>query len=304
MIAVLGASGQLGSAFLRLLGDAAMPIRRTDLDLRETARIAQWVAELRPEVIINCAAYTAVDDAESDTGTARAVNAEAVGELASACRTTNARLVTFSTDYVFDGEKDTGYVESDEPNPLNVYGRTKLEGERLALDNNPSSLVIRTSWLLSATHPNFLTKVLDQLASGHSVSVVDDQRGRPTFVDDLARATMQALRADADGILHVTNQGEATWFELARTIARLAGYDARLARAISSADLSRPAARPANSVLDSERLSSLPIEPLPPAESSLERNLKQMRAYGHRPVRRAGTGGTNTTRIESIDSGR
>jgi dTDP-4-dehydrorhamnose reductase len=262
VIAVLGANGQLGSAFVRALGSDCLAITRNELDLTNTAAIEPWVKSIDAELVINCAAYTAVDAAETDAETARAVNALAVEALAAATAGHEVRLVTFSTDYVFDGEKETGYVESDEPNPLNVYGRTKLEGEQLALDTHPDGLVIRTSWLLSTTHRNFLTTMLAQLAEGE-VLVVDDQRGRPTFVDDLVIGCLEAIAAGASGILHLTNQGETTWFDLAREIADLAGRDTGMVRPISSAALDRPAKRPANSVLDSERLLQLGIGPLP-----------------------------------------
>jgi dTDP-4-dehydrorhamnose reductase len=253
VIAVVGAKGQLGSAFVRALGDSCLKVTRAELDLTDLAAIAPWVRSVRPELVINCAAYTAVDAAETDVEAARTVNATAVGALAEATARHDVGLVTFSTDYVFDGEKETGYVESDEPNPLNVYGRTKLEGERLALDAHPAPLVLRTSWLLSPTHRNFLTTMLERMAEGE-VSVVTDQRGRPTFVDDLARATLDGVAARISGILHLANQGEATWFRLAREIAALAGFDPELVRPTTSAELGRPARRPANSVLDSERL--------------------------------------------------
>jgi dTDP-4-dehydrorhamnose reductase len=262
VIAVLGSRGQLGSAFARLLGDEAVLLTRSDLDLRNHDGIRAWVQSARPEVILNCAAYTAVDAAESDQHTARAVNALAVGALAQACSVTGTRLVTFSTDYVFDGRKQTPYVESDPPDPLNVYGATKAEGERLALEINPGTLVIRTSWLLSTTHRNFLTVMLDRLAEGE-VAVVDDQRGRPTFADDLAAATLDALRAGTSGILHLTNQGETTWYDLARAVAELAGFHPHRIQPTTSAALGRAALRPANSVLDSERLGELGLRPLP-----------------------------------------
>ncbi|MEX2653200.1 MAG: dTDP-4-dehydrorhamnose reductase [Acidimicrobiia bacterium] len=268
MIAVLGANGQLGSAFVRALNYSCHAVTREELDLADPEAIRPWVESEKPELVINCAAYTAVDAAETDAETARAVNALAVEALAAATARHGARLVTFSTDYVFDGEKETGYVESDLPNPLNVYGRTKLEGEQLALKANPDGLVIRTSWLLSATHRNFLTTMLAQL--GDEVSVVDDQRGRPTFVDDLVIATLEAVDTDASGILHLTNQGETTWFELAREIAVLAGLDPGLVRPISSSELARPAIRPANSVLDSERLDGLGIDELSPYRRALK----------------------------------
>jgi dTDP-4-dehydrorhamnose reductase len=272
VIAVLGAKGQLGSAFVRVLGDSCLEVTRSELDLTHIAAIEPWVRSVRPKLVVNCAAYTAVDAAETDVEAARTVNATAVGALAEATARHDVGLVTFSTDYVFDGEKETGYVESDEPNPLNVYGRTKLEGERLALDAHPAPLVVRTSWLLSPTHRNFLTTMLERLAVGE-VSVVADQRGRPTLVDDLARGTLDALAARVSGILHLTNQGETTWFRLAREIAELAGFDPELVRRTTSAELGRPARRPANSVLDSCLLAEGRMSPLvdyhPPLEHAV-----------------------------------
>ena len=276
MIAVLGANGQLGSAFMRLLGDAASPITRADLDLANTLAIQPWMNHLDPSLIINCAAYTAVDAAESDPETARLVNATAVGALARESARHHATFVTFSTDYVFDGSKQTGYVESDDPGPLSVYGVTKLEGEYLALEANPESLVIRTSWVLSGTHSNFATKMLDLIARGE-VQVVDDQRGRPTIVDDLARTTMQCIDAKAIGILHLANQGVTTWFRLAQRIALLAGLDPDRITPSATEDVLRPARRPANSVLDSELLEILGIIPLPPYHESLAPLVERLR---------------------------
>jgi dTDP-4-dehydrorhamnose reductase len=268
VIAVLGANGQLGSAFVRALGGDCLPITRAELDISDVTSIGLWLGAARPDVVVNCAAYTDVDGAETDAETARVVNALAVGVLAEATARHGIGLVTFSTDYVFDGEKETGYVESDQPNPLNVYGRTKLEGEGLALERNPSVLVVRTSWLLSTTHRSFLNIMLDKLSHGR-VDVVDDQRGRPTFVDDLARATLDAVAADASGILHLANEGEITWYGLAREIASAAGLDTDLVNPITSAGLDRPARRPRNSVLDSERSTSLGIPPLPAHKDTL-----------------------------------
>jgi len=269
VIAVLGAKGQLGSAFVRALGDSCIAASRADLDLRAVEAIEPWVSSVRPDLVINCAAYTAVDAAESDIETARTVNATAVGALAEATARHSVKLVTFSTDYVFDGEKETGYVESDEPSPLNVYGTTKLEGEQLALAAHPDVLVVRTSWLLSSTHRNFLIIMVGKLAEGE-VSVVNDQRGRPTFVDDLVRATLDSVAARASGVLHLTNQGETTWFGLAREIAQVAGFDPELVKPIRSSELDRPALRPSNSVLNSERLESLGFDPLPWYNESLQ----------------------------------
>ena len=268
MIAILGASGQMGSAFVRLLGERAIPVMRSDLDLANPLAVGPWMDHLGPGLIINCAAYTAVDAAESDIEAARLVNATTVGTLARESARHNATFVTFSTDYVFDGSKETGYVESDDPGPLSVYGVTKLEGENLALEANPESLVIRTSWLLSGTHSNFATRMLDLMAEGE-LEVVDDQRGRPTIVDDLARTTMHCIEAKATGILHLANQGVTTWFRLAQQIALLAGLDPHRVTPSATDDVARPARRPANSVLDSELLEILGVTALPPYHESL-----------------------------------
>ena len=275
MIVVTGAAGQLGSAFRRRLGDDARYLTRPDLDLTDPAAIRPVIEKLRPTAVINCAAYTAVDQAEEHEATARVVNATAVGELADVTKDIGVRLVTFSTDYVFDGSKEGPYVETDEPKPLNAYGRTKLEGERLALGANPETLVIRTSWLLSGTHPNFAATMLRLIAAG-PVQVVDDQRGRPTFVDDLVAGTLDALEAGATGILHLANAGTTTWYDLAREIADLAGLDADRVQPATTDDFPWPARRPANSVLESVRLVELGLAPLPDYHDSLRRAVEQL----------------------------
>ena len=275
MIVVTGAAGQLGSAFRRRLGDDARYLTRPDLDLTDPAAIRPVIEKLRPTAVINCAAYTAVDQAEEHEATARVVNATAVGELADVTKDIGVRLVTFSTDYVFDGSKEGPYVETDEPKPLNAYGRTKLEGERLALGANPETLVIRTSWLLSGTHPNFAATMLRLIAAG-PVQVVDDQRGRPTFVDDLVAGTLDALEAGATGILHLANAGTTTWYDLAREIADLAGLDADRVQPATTDDFPWPARRPANSVLESVRLVELGLDPLPDYHESLDQTVAQL----------------------------
>ena len=275
MIVVTGVSGQLGSAFRRRLEDKAIYLDRGDLDLGDPGSIRLAIGPLQPTVVINCAAYTAVDLAENDREAAHAVNAVAVGELAAATKDLGARFVTFSTDYVFDGTKESPYVESDQPNPMNVYGATKREGERLALAANPDTLVIRTSWVLSGTHPNFAATMLRLIGEG-PVTVVDDQCGHPTFVDDLVAATLDAAEAGASGTLHATNQGTITWFGLAREIAELAGLDVDGVQPVSTAEFPRPAARPANSVLDSVRFDELGLAPLPDYHDSLGQAVAQL----------------------------
>jgi dTDP-4-dehydrorhamnose reductase len=259
----------LGSAFARLLSDNTIAVTRAELDLGRPDHVDAWVSATQPELIINCAAYTAVDAAEGDSEAARLVNATAVGRLAESTAAHGIGLVTFSTDYVFDGTKPIGYVESDLPNPLNVYGTTKLEGENLLLEANPDALVIRTSWVLSGTHRNFASTMFEMVSKG-PVGVVDDQMGRPTLVDDLAPATMKAVSKRVRGILHLANQGETTWYGLAREVAEIAGLNPSLVRPIATEEFPRPARRPANSVLDSERLGDLGLTPLPHYRAALE----------------------------------
>jgi dTDP-4-dehydrorhamnose reductase len=277
VIAVLGAGGQLGSAFVRILPDDTVLVTRAELDLGRPDEIDAWVSAARPDLVINCAAYTAVDAAEGDPEGARLVNATAVGRLAESTAAHGIGLVTFSTDYVFDGTKAIGYVESDLPNPLNVYGATKLEGENLLLEANPEALVIRTSWVLSETHRNFASTMFEMISKG-PVSVVDDQMGRPTLVDDLAPATMNAVNSGVSGVLHLTNQGETTWYGLAREVAGIAGLDPSLVIPITTEEFPRPARRPANSVLDSERVGDLGLIRLPHYRAALEDAVRHIAA--------------------------
>jgi dTDP-4-dehydrorhamnose reductase len=264
---VTGSTGQLGTAFRPLLPDAVF-LTRSDLDLSAVDRIGTTLDSLNPEMLINCAAYTAVDAAETDQAAAFTVNAAAVEAMAAWCATRGARFVTFSTDYVFDGTANRPYAESDPTCPINAYGRTKEAGERLALAANPASLIIRTSWLISGTHRNFVSAILDRARHG-TVRVVDDQHGCPTIADDLAACTLRALTADATGILHLTNQGATTWYELARRAVELAGVDPSMVEPTTSEAFPRPALRPRWSVLDSERLEQLNQEPLPPWQYSM-----------------------------------
>ena len=250
MIVILGGSGQLGTAFRRMWPDAKAP-SRSELDLFDLRRLREALPRMQPTTIVNCAAYTAVDQAEADEATASRVNGEAVGVLAEVASDLAIPFITFSTDYVFDGEDDQPYTETSEPRPINAYGRSKLLGERLALEYD-GALVIRTSWLLSATHPNFITKVLGTAASGVT-PVVKDQRGRPTLVEDLATATAAAMSHGLSGLLHLASPPTTTWFDLAREACDLAGLDSSNITPITSDELDLPAPRPRNSVLVSGR---------------------------------------------------
>jgi dTDP-4-dehydrorhamnose reductase len=261
VILVLGAGGQLGTAFRSEL-DGATLLTRADIDLSDISSIRPVLASRSPSAVINCAAYTGVDRAEDEPALAHRVNAEAVGELAAVCADIGARLVTYSTDYVFDGRSQEAYVESSEPNPQSVYGASKLDGERRALGAHPETLVIRTSWVISGTNPNFVSVML-RLASEGTVDVVTDQRGHPTLAVDLAQATSELLERRVSGLLHLTNQGTATWFELARQVVQMGGLDPSRVHPCTTEQFPRPAKRPANSVMESERLDEIGIKPMP-----------------------------------------
>jgi dTDP-4-dehydrorhamnose reductase len=265
-VLVTGGTGQLGTAFRALLGDAVFP-SRAELDLARPGSLASTLDAVGPRAIINCAAYTAVDRAESEEELATTVNGESVGVMAAWAADRAVPFVTYSTDYVFDGRGDRPYVESDPTDPVNAYGRSKLAGETAALEH-PTSLVIRTSWVISGTHPNFVATMV-RLVQERDLRVVDDQRGCPTIVDDLARATIAALGHGAAGLLHITNAGETTWFELARAAVAEAGFDPGLISACGTEDYPTPARRPAYSVLGSERREELGIPPMPHWRMSL-----------------------------------
>lgn len=269
MILVLGPTGQVGSAVMRI-GDDAVAVGRSILDLgsAERADIAELLDRLHPEVVINCAAYTAVDRAESEEALASRVNGVAVGLLASECASRGVRFVTFSTDYVFKGAAEVPYRETDPVDPINAYGRSKLMGERLALEYPETCLVVRTSWVVSGTHPNFVATMLRLAATGRPFRVVADQRGRPTVAEDLASATMSAVQAGVTGLLHLANEGPTTWFELAREAVQMAGMSPELIDPCTTEEYPTPAARPAFSVLDTTLAASSGIS-LPHWRTSL-----------------------------------
>jgi len=240
------------------------------LRVEDRGAVLAAVEALRPDLIVHAAAYTAVDACEADPDRAFGVNALGTRHVAEAARRWGAHLVYISTDYVFDGQADSPYREWDEPNPLSVYGRSKLAGER---ECPPGSTVIRTSWVCGAAGPNMVRTVLRLAASGVALRFVDDQRGSPTFTADLAAAVVTLGGDRRPGVYHVTNQGETTWWGFARAVLQAAGQDPDRVQAIGTADLDppRPAPRPANSVLDNcaLRLAGLPL--LPPWEDGLER---------------------------------
>lgn len=268
MMVVLGAAGQVGTALTALRPDA-IGVRRGRLDLASAgpADFETLLDEEQPSVVVNAAAYTAVDRAESEEAVATRVNGEAVGMLASACAGRRIAFVTYSTDYVFDGNGSRPYREDDPIDPVNAYGRSKSVGEEAVAEHG--GLVIRTSWVISGTHPNFVATMLRLTGEGRQLKVVDDQRGRPTVAADLAAATLGAVELGITGVLHLANHGETTWFELARAAVALAGRSPEMIQPCATSEYPTPARRPSYSTLDTTRAESLGVPPMPHWRDSL-----------------------------------
>ncbi len=267
-ILLVGKNGQVGrelESTLAHLGEL-ITLDRQGMDLGNPDSIRKLIRSLQPEVIVNAAAYTAVDKAESETDLAMAVNGIAPGIMAEAAARLNALLVHYSTDYVFDGTKSAPYTEQDIPNPLNVYGHSKLMGERAIAAHASRFLIFRTTWVYDAQGKNFLNTLKRIGAQRPELTIVDDQHGAPTWSREIARATAQAIASylahpdpeQINGIYHMTAQGQTTWFGFAQSAAKLglfAGLDYPPAlRAISSAEFPTPAKRPMYSVLSNAKL--------------------------------------------------
>lgn len=269
-IAVLGAAGQLGRDLcprLAKFGEVA-PLSRADLDLANPDTIAPAIYKLRPDVFVNCAAYNFVDKAEELEGAraASAVNAFGVAALARHCRDIGAKLVHFSTDYVFghDLARVTPYTETDEPHPVSYYGACKADGETYALKDS-NHLVIRTCglygvWGSGGKGGNFVETMLRLAGQGKPLKVVNDQRCTPSYTADVADATAQLLERGAAGLFHVVNSGDCTWYEFAAEIFRQSGIAADLTP-ITSTEFGAPAKRPAYSVLSTAKLASVLGQP-------------------------------------------
>jgi dTDP-4-dehydrorhamnose reductase len=249
-VLVTGANGMLGRDLQEaLVGHAVTSLGRADLDVTDADAVDAAVSG--HDAVVNCAAYTKVDDAEAHEAEAYAVNATGPANLAAACARRGARLVTISTDYVFDGTATSPYEEDRPRDPLNAYGRTKAAGEELALQRHPGgTYVVRTAWLYGAHGPNFARTMLQLAASRDAWSVVDDQVGQPTWTADLAAQIVRLLESEAPaGVYHGTNSGQATWYEFARAVLEEAGLDPERIQPTDSSAFVRPAPRPAYSVL-------------------------------------------------------
>lgn len=266
-ILVTGARGQLGSALVSRFvarGDEVVGSDRPELDITEPATVSAAFASVRPDVVINCAAWTAVDEAEANEEAAMAVNGGGPGLLAGACAATDAWLVHVSTDYVFSGNELGAYAEGDAPNPQSAYGRTKLAGELAVREMLPDRhYIVRTAWLYSRSGRNFVRTMLRLANEVPTVSVVNDQIGQPTSADDLADQIIALIDArPPTGIFHATNAGAVSWFDFAREIFRIAGHDPNRVLPVTSEAFQRQAKRPANSVLGHDHWTEVGIAPM------------------------------------------
>lgn len=270
-VAITGAGGQLGKELQLLFGASGHEViawSRADLDVTDAGAVAERIAAAKPDVILHCAAYTKVDDCETQVERAFLVNATGAGNVARAANQIGAKLVYISTDYVFDGAKGAPYVETDTPNPINVYGASKLEGERLVARLHDRHFIVRTSWLYGEHGPNFVATMLRLARDNKEIRVVDDQVGSPTWTRDLAKALLNLVTTDGYGIYHLSNSGCCTWFEFAREIFFQAGLEVSLTP-ITSEEYRRPARRPQYSVLEHARWIALGNADLPDWRESL-----------------------------------
>lgn len=276
-VLILGATGLLGTALMReWSGDEVVGLGVEGVDIHDAGGVQRIVMQARPDWIVLAAAYTDVDGCESHPELAFAVNCEGAVNVAEAAKQAGAKLLFLSSDYVFDGKKTTPYETEDARNPQSVYGRSKAEAEKRLLETLPHCCIVRTSWLFGVGGKCFPDTILKLAASRPALDVVNDQRGCPTYSVDLARAIMQLCRKGASGIVHVTNEGDCSWFEFAQAIVG----DSNLAtevRPVSSQQMARPAPRPAYSVLSPGSLHRYGME-MPTWKDALRRYLGERRS--------------------------
>ena len=278
-ILVTGASGMLGLEVCRELADRyetialdvretkaleSVPVKFIKLDITEPKQTVEEIVKVNPRLIIHTAAYTDVDGCELEPEKAYRINGEGTGTVAQAARRCGASLIYISTDYVFDGQKKKPYGESDRPNPLNVYGKSKLAGEEAVKNALAKYFIVRTSWLFGKNGKNFVDSIIEKAGRQKRLYVVDDQVGSPTYACDLARGIEKLISASepAYGIYHLTNSGSCSWYEFALKIIEYLSIKDVQIEAVTSDEVKRPARRPKMSILDGSRYRNLTQQPL------------------------------------------
>ncbi len=280
---VTGAGGMLGQDMVTCLergGETALALTRADLDITDQAAVTAAVLGCRPSIVVNCAAWTAVDEAEAHEDEAFEVNGRGARVVAAACAASGARLIHISTDYVFAGDACRPYAEHDRRRPRTAYGRTKLAGEQAVAELLPSSgYIVRTAWLYGAHGPSFVRTMIGLERDGKVVDVVDDQHGQPTWARNVAGQVIALARSGAPaGVYHATSAGETTWFGFAREIFRLLGADTARVRPVTGGAYPRPAPRPAYSVLGHGAWASAGVTPIPGWQLRLHQGLRAVAA--------------------------
>ncbi len=285
-ILVTGSNGQLGWELGQLAKSYPafkfVLVDRSQLDLSFPETFEKMIHTIKPDCIINTAAYTAVDKSETEKALSYTVNATAVQTLASICKKLAIPFITYSTDYVFDGEATLPYASSTKVDPVNYYGSTKAAGETLAMEANEDAIIIRTSWVFSSHGNNFVKTMMRLMKERASLNIVADQKGRPTYAKDLAIATMKMIEAmnagkSIKGVYHYANTGETTWFDFAAKIKAIAGLDCAL-NPIETKDFPTPAKRPAYSVLDTSKIEEALSIAIPHWEDALISCMKEIEA--------------------------
>jgi dTDP-4-dehydrorhamnose reductase len=283
-ILVTGANGQVGNEFRSLAGQYPayrfLFAGKDEMPIDDFAAVANFFSTTKIDVCINCAAYTAVDKAEAEKDKAFLINADAAGNLAIVCKANGTKLIHISTDYVFDGKTDKAYTEEDKTNTINVYGASKLKGERLVLQNDLSAIIIRTSWVYSSFGNNFVKTMLRLMKERESINVVNDQQGCPTYAADLAEAIMIMLREmvnvkSENRIFNYCNEGIISWYEFAVAIKELTHSNC-IVHPIPTSGYPTAAMRPEYSVLDTEKIKATFDIKIPYWEDSLEQCIKHI----------------------------
>ncbi len=268
-ILITGSTGQLGRELINVLDeeDLVTPARQK-VDIRDPKAI-DTIVKLEPKIIVHTAAYTDVDGCEINEELAWETNSNGTKHMAKAAAELQATLFYISTDYVFDGTKKEPYIESDRPNPLNIYGKSKLSGENFVQEISPKFFTIRTSWLYSKTGKNFVNTILDLAKVKDEIMVVDDQIGSPTYAKDLANTIKRLISNDDYGIYHASGEGECSWYDFASEIIKTAGFETKVVP-ICTSEMARPANRPHYSTLSNSKLRNLGIRMRPWKEAILE----------------------------------
>jgi len=274
-ILVTGANGQLGMEIQQLA--KAYPLfefiftTREEMPLDNADAISTFISKHHPQYFVNCAAHTAVDKAESEKELAYKINTEAPGIIAKTCKENNVQLIHISTDYVFNGTGTVPYKESDATDPVNLYGDSKLQGEKKVMEFNPDAIIVRTSWVYSEFGKNFVKTMLRLMADKDQISVVSDQSGTPTYAADLAETILQIITSQqwTPGIYHFSNEGNITWYDFAVAIKELSGSSCKV-NPIAASQYPTPAKRPGYSVLDKTKIKQAFGISIPPWRDSLK----------------------------------